>query len=57
MQVTFETDQYHEAIERLLGAMPEPGKVTVRPYNVPGSSVGVRSIQSGTIGAHPPSSR
>ena len=54
MQVAFETDQYHESIERLLGSMPEPGKVTVRPYNVPGSSVGVRSIQSGTIGAYSP---
>jgi hypothetical protein len=51
LQVLFETGQYGEAVEQLLGCKPVPTKVTARPYNVSGSGVNIRSIQSGTIGA------
>jgi hypothetical protein len=50
-EVLFETDQYQQAVEKVLGNLPSPGKVTVRPYNVPGSLISIRSIQSNTIGA------
>ena len=57
MQVLFESQEanvppkYAMQVQQVLGFAPQPCRVHVRPFNIPGSSLRINDMQSNTLGA------